>query len=231
MCTIHCTCTDCANCGPEGKKPRKPGPKPGGVRKPRPKRPPRAIVPLPQALPLVLAGQPGDVEQPADDVAGWLAWAHVRSVNARRHLPPAWLPRMAAPLDEAVLPPGNVAAYTHFLRRHVFAGRGPPNGLDDMARLLDSMAGPALTAPQQGLLPEPQWQPRGRDEAEQRGWVCCPWATPAHGGGTYQVVLAACAAHIWTPPLALHKALQSLERRVMAAEAAVRAEMQRVRAA
>jgi len=113
----------------------------------------------------------------------------------------------------------------------VFAGRGPPNGLDDMARLLDSMAGPALTAPQQGLLPEPQWQPRGRDEAEQRGWVCCPWATPAHGGGTYQVVLAARAAHIWTPPLALHKALQSLERRVMAAEAAVRAEMQRARAA
>ena len=231
MCTIHCTCTNCANCGPDGKKPRKR--KPRGMCKPRPKRLPRPIIPLPQALPLVLAGQPGGEQQPAegDDAAGWLAWATVRSCNARQQLPPAWLPRVAAPLDEAVLPPGSVAAYTTFLRRHVFAGRVPPNGLDDMARLLDSMSGPALTAPPQGLLPEPYWQPRARDEAGQRQWVCRPWATLAEGGATYQMVLSACAAHIWAPPLALHKALQSLERRVMAAESVVRVEMQRTRAA
>ena len=228
VCTTKCSCTGCQNCGPEGKKPRK---RRQGVRKPRGKRAPKAIVAVPQAMPIVLAGGHTDASLAngggavVDDVSGWQAWARVRALRESQRLPPGWLPRVAASLDEIVVSPGAVATYVNFLRGHVYAGRSAPRGLDDMLRILESMATPALSAPAEAIVPESAWHPRARDEAEQVEWVCKPWANIGDGGPAYGDVLAACAAHIWVPPLALHKTLLDLERRIIAAEAAAGLEL------
>lgn len=199
------------------------------MRKPRAKKAPAPLVAVPQAMPRVLAGGPalGAAAAAMDDVSGWKAWARVRALRQAQRLPPGWLPRVGATLDDVILPPGALAAYVRFARGHVYGGRGAPRGLDDMLRILDAMAAPALAAPPEAHVPEPPWRPRPRGEGEQRAWVCTLWGDVAQGGPAYGDVLDACAAHIWVPPLTLHKALLDLERRVMTAEAAAGLEMGR----
>ena len=179
--------------------------------------------PLPAAVQL----SPPPTQTPLSDAELWRGWARERLQAAAATIPPGWIARLPPPLDDQTLPPHALPLYVTYLREHVFPGAAAPRGLEEMARLLDGVAAPAL-APQKQSQPAHapdahSWQPRVRvygGEARQH----VIWTSPHKGGRVYLDVLGVMAQHIWVPPALLHRALVELEERCFAAEAAMERE-------